>query len=155
MTFIKKLEINGFKSFAQRTDIPFGQGINVVVGPNGSGKSNISDALCFVLGRISSKSMRAQKSKNLIFMGTKNKKPSKEASVELVFDNSSNTFNIQTPEISLKRIVRQKGGSIYKINNEVKTRGEVLELLAQSGIDPHGFNLILQGQIHMDYLRQE
>jgi chromosome segregation protein len=80
-------------------------------------------------------------------MGTKNKKPAKEASVELVFDNSTNTFNIQTPEISLKRIVRQKGGSIYKINNEVKTRGEVLELLAQSGIDPHGFNLILQGQI--------
>ncbi|RZD30913.1 hypothetical protein CXT76_01405, partial [Candidatus Parvarchaeota archaeon] len=147
MTFIKKLEINGFKSFAQKTEIPFKQGINIVVGPNGSGKSNISDALCFVLGRISSKSMRAQKSKNLIFMGTKNKKPAKEASVELVFDNSTNTFNIQTPEISLKRIVRQKGGSIYKINNEVKTRGEVLELLAQSGIDPHGFNLILQGQI--------
>ena len=77
MTFIKKLGINGFKSFAQKTEIPFKQGINIVVGPNGSGKSNISDALCFVLGRISSKSMRAQKSKNLIFMGTKNKKPAK------------------------------------------------------------------------------
>ena len=66
MTHVKKLVVNGFKSFAKNTEIPFDTGINIIVGPNGSGKSNISDALCFVLGRMSAKSMRAAKSKNLL-----------------------------------------------------------------------------------------
>jgi chromosome segregation protein len=92
MVLIKKLVINGFKSFANKTELPFDNGINVVIGPNGSGKSNISDALCFVLGRISSKSMRAAKTSNLIFQGTSGKKPGIEASVSLVFDNSDKGF---------------------------------------------------------------
>ncbi|OIO80474.1 hypothetical protein AUJ84_03360 [Candidatus Pacearchaeota archaeon CG1_02_32_132] len=147
MTHVKKLTIHGFKSFAPKTEITFGNGINTIVGPNGSGKSNISDALCFVLGRLSAKSLRAQKSKNLLFMGSKYTKPAKEASVELVFDNTNNTFAMPSPEVALARIVRRNGQSIYKINNEVKTRGEVLETLAQAGIDPNGFNIILQGNI--------
>ena len=77
MTHVKKLVISGFKSFAKKTEIPFDTGINVIVGPNGSGKSNISDALCFVLGRLSAKSMRAAKSKNFLFMGSKIAKTSK------------------------------------------------------------------------------
>ena len=147
MAFIKKLVIHGFKSFATKTEIPFDEDINVIIGPNGSGKSNISDALCFVLGRLSSKSMRAAKSSNLIFQGTKAKKPGKEASVDLVFDNQDKSFNIDSNELHIKRIVRRKGTSIYKINNETKTRQEVLETLAQAGIDPNGFNIILQGGI--------
>lgn len=147
MTHIKKLSIQGFKSFAPKTEINFDKGINVIVGPNGSGKSNISDALCFVLGRLSVKSMRAAKAKNLLFMGSKYAKPAREASVEIVFDNSTKTFSLDSPEISLKRIVKHNGQSTYKINNEVKTRSEVIETLAQAGIDPHGFNLVLQGQI--------
>jgi len=139
--------MHGFKSFAQKTDIIFDKGINVVVGPNGSGKSNISDALCFVLGRLSIKSIRAAKAKNLLFMGSKYRKPSKEAYVELVFDNSDKSFSIDRPEVMIKRIVRRNGQSKYKINDETKTRGEVIETLAQAGIDPHGFNLVLQGQI--------
>ena len=67
MTYIKKLVVYGFKSFVKKTEIPFSRGINIIIGPNGSGKSNISDALCFVLGRLSTKSMRATKMKNLIF----------------------------------------------------------------------------------------
>ncbi|MEK6898617.1 MAG: LAGLIDADG family homing endonuclease [Nanoarchaeota archaeon] len=109
--------------------------------------SNISDALCFVLGRISSKSMRASKTRNLLFMGTKYVKPSHEAHVEIVFDNSDRVFAMERDEVSIARSVRNNGLSVYKINGETKTRGEVLEALAQAGIDPHGFNLILQGQI--------
>ncbi|MGY4884049.1 MAG: chromosome segregation SMC family protein [Nanobdellota archaeon] len=139
--------MHGFKSFPKKTEIPFTSGINVVLGPNGSGKSNISDALCFVLGRLSIKSMRAAKARNLIFLGTKAASPAKEAIVEIVFDNSDKTFSIEKDEISIKRIVRLNGQSIYKINGETKTRQEVLSLLAQAGIDPNGFNIILQGEI--------
>ncbi len=109
--------------------------------------SNVSDALCFVLGRLSIKSMRAAKAKNLIFLGSKSASPSKEASVEIIFDNADKTFTIDKNEISLKRIVRKNGQSIYKINSETKTRQDVLSLLAQAGIDPNGFNIILQGEI--------
>jgi len=139
--------MHGFKSFVRKTEIPFTPGINIIVGPNGSGKSNISDALCFVLGRLSIKSMRASKAGNLIFFGTKEISPSKEASVEVVFDNSNKIFSSDKKEISIKRIVRKNGQSIYKLNDEVKTRQEILTLLAQAGIDPNGFNIVLQGEI--------
>ena len=139
--------MHGFKSFPKKTELPLTSGINVILGPNGSGKSNVSDALCFVLGRLSIKSMRAAKAKNLIFLGSKNASPSKEASVEMVIDNSDHAFAVEEKEISIKRIVRRNGQSIYKINGQTKTRQEVLGLLAQAGIDPNGFNIILQGEI--------
>ena len=147
MAYIKKLVMYGFKSFVRKTEIPFTPGINCVLGPNGSGKSNVSDGLCFVLGRLSAKSMRAAKASNLIFMGTKDVAPAKEASVEIIFDNTDNTFSLIEKEISIRRILRKNGQSIYKINNLIKTRQEVLGLLAQGGIDPNGFNIILQGEI--------
>ena len=147
MTYIKKLMMYGFKSFPRKIELPFTAGINTIVGPNGSGKSNISDALCFVLGRLSIKSLRASKAGNLIFMGSKIASPSREAIVEVVFDNSSKEFFIEESEISIKRIVRRNGQSIYQINGRTKTRQEVLTLLAQAGIDPNGFNIVLQGEI--------
>jgi chromosome segregation protein len=147
MVYIKKLVMHGFKSFIRKTEIPFTEGINVIIGPNGSGKSNVSDALCFVLGRLSAKSMRAAKAGNLIFFGTKDVSPAREAAVEVVFDNSDNGFSQNSGEVSVKRIVRRNGQSIYKLNDEVKTRQEILSLLAQAGIDPNGFNIILQGEI--------
>ena len=147
MLHIKKLVIHGFKSFVRRTEIPLAPGINVIVGANGSGKSNISDALCFVLGRLSIKSMRAVKAGNLIFLGSKAAAPAKEAMVEIVLDNSERIFSIDKDEISIKRIVRRNGQSIYRIDSETKTRQEVLSLLAQAGIDPNGFNIVLQGEI--------
>ncbi|MDP3992256.1 MAG: chromosome segregation SMC family protein [Nanoarchaeota archaeon] len=145
--YIKRLVMHGFKSFPRKTEIPLTPGINVFLGPNGSGKSNISDAICFVLGRLSIKSMRAAKAGNLIFLGTKEISPAKEASVEIVFDNSEKIFSPDSNEITIKRVVRKNGQSIYKINNETKTRQEVLSLLAQAGVDPQGFNIILQGEI--------
>ncbi|MGA2130156.1 MAG: chromosome segregation SMC family protein [Candidatus Pacearchaeota archaeon] len=147
MSYIKKLVMHGFKSFPQKTEILFTPGINVILGPNGSGKSNVSDAICFVLGRMSMKSLRAARAGNLIFLGSKSVAPAKEASVEIFFDNSQKTFSLDTQEISIKRILRKNGQSIYKINDETKTRQEVLSLLAQAGIDPQGFNIILQGEI--------
>ncbi|MCH7658790.1 MAG: AAA family ATPase [Bacteroidetes bacterium] len=128
--------------------MPFTPNINIILGPNGSGKSNISDALCFVLGRLGTKSMRASKARNLIFLGTKAASPAKEAMVEIIFDNSDKLFSIDEKEISIKRIVKRNGQSTYKINNRTKKRQEVLLLLAQAGIDSNGFNIILQGEIH-------
>ena len=147
MVYIKRLVMQGFKSFPRKTELPFTQGINIILGPNGSGKSNIPDALCFVLGRLSIKSIRAAKASNLIFLGTKIAAPAKEAIVEVVFDNSDRVFSIEKDEVSIKRAVKKNGQSQYKIEGEVKTRQEVLSLLAQAGIDPNGFNLVLQNQI--------
>jgi chromosome segregation protein len=107
--------MHGFKSFPRKTEIPFTEGINVILGPNGSGKSNVSDALCFVLGRLSIKSMRAAKARNLIFLGTKAVGPAKEASVEIVFDNSNRTFSIDKNELSIKRTVRRSGQQMVLI----------------------------------------
>ncbi len=109
--------------------------------------SNVSDAICFVLGRLSIKSLRAAKAKNLIFMGTKAASPAKQASVELILDNSKKVFSVDSKEVSVKRIVKKNGQGTYKINDKTKTRQEVLSLLAQAGIDPKGFNIVLQGEI--------
>lgn len=147
MAYIEKMVVHGFKSFARKTEIPLENAMNVIVGPNGSGKSNITDALCFALGRLSIKSIRAAKAANLIFSGNKHYKAAQEASVELIFNNSDKAFVIDSENISIKRTVRKNGQSIYKINNQTKTRQELLELLAQAGIDPNGFNIVLQGEI--------
>ncbi|MFH1452060.1 MAG: chromosome segregation SMC family protein [archaeon] len=147
MTSIKRIVMQGFKSFPRKTEIPLDDSMNIIVGPNGSGKSNITDALCFVLGRLSIKSIRAAKAANLIFSGNQTYKGSQEAYVELVFDNSDNTFAIDSNEVHIKRIVRKNGQSIYRINHQTKTRQDLLELLSQAGIDPNGFNIVLQGEI--------
>ena len=147
MPIIKKLVMRGFKSFVKQTEILFTKHLNLVVGPNGSGKSNITDAICFVLGRLSMKSIRAARSANLIFNGGKHGKPAHEATISLVFDNSDKGFSNKPLEVVISRTVRRDGSSVYKIGNETKTRQEILELLASAGIDPHGFNIILQGQI--------
>ena len=147
MTTIKKLRLHGFKSFAKLTEIEFGNGFNCVIGSNGSGKSNVSDSISFVLGRLSAKSMRAEKSSNLIYNGGKSKDPAKQAEVTMVFDNSKNEFPIKTSEIKITRIVKQKGQSVYKVNDETVTRQQVLELLNNAKIDPDGHNIIFQGDI--------
>ncbi|UCD20978.1 MAG: chromosome segregation protein SMC [archaeon] len=147
MPHIKKLHMHGFKSFAKPTEVLFENGMNIVVGPNGSGKSNVVDAICFVLGRLSAKSMRASKSAHLIYNGGKHEKPASAAKVSLVFDNTDRGFSLDANDVEVSRHVKRDGASTYKINNEIKTRQEVLELLAQAGIDPTGFNIILQAQI--------
>ena len=147
MTKINKVTIHGFKSFAHKTEIPFEESYNCVLGPNGSGKSNIGDALCFVLGRLSAKSMRAEKAANLIFNGGKNKSPSKQGSVEITFCNETKTFPYDTKEVAVSRVISPKGSSSYRINGKKKTRTEVLDTLGLAKINPEGYNIILQGDI--------
>ncbi|MCX8194120.1 MAG: chromosome segregation protein SMC [Candidatus Pacearchaeota archaeon] len=148
MPYIKKIHLHGFKSFAKPTDIILDKGLNVIVGPNGSGKSNIVDAICFVLGRMKIKSMRAERSAKLIYDGGKEGKPATNAKVSMVFDNSDGVFALPSHEVEITRIVKRDGTSTYKINGETKTRQEMLELLAQGDIDPEGFNIILQAEIN-------
>ncbi len=139
--------MRGFKSFAHKTELLFEDGFNVVLGPNGSGKSNILDAICFVLGKTSAKALRSAKSANLIYNGGKNKKAFAEAEVSIYFDNTKKTFPVDTDEIKVTRIVKGKGISIYKINDEKKTRQQIVDMLSLAKIDPDGYNIILQGDI--------
>src|SRR3989344_3917092 len=127
MTFIKKLVMKGFKSFARETVIDLDRHMNVIVGPNGSGKSNITDALCFVLGRLSIKSIRAAKAAHLIFSGNEHYKGGNQAFVELILDNAEKVFSYDTKEVSIKRIVNKNGQGTYKINGETKTRQEKID----------------------------
>ncbi|MDO8660448.1 MAG: AAA family ATPase, partial [Candidatus Woesearchaeota archaeon] len=146
-TRITKLVLDGFKSFGKRTELLFGKDFNAILGPNGSGKSNVLDALCFVLGKSSSKQLRAEKSANLIYNGGKTKNPAKQAEVSIYFDNTSKAFPITEEEVKLSRIVSADGSSKYKINNKTRTRQEVLEMLGAARINPDGYNIILQGDI--------
>ena len=147
MTKINRIIIQGFKSFAHKTHVPLEDAYNCILGPNGSGKSNIGDAICFVLGRISAKSLRAEKSSNLIFNGGKTKQPSPSAYVEIAFDNSNKVFPVEDKEIVINRLIKKDGASIYRINGKKHTRSEVLDMLGIAKINPEGYNIILQGDI--------
>ena len=147
MTKINSISIHGFKSFAHKTEIPFEDKFNCILGPNGSGKSNIGDAICFVLGRLSAKSMRAEKAANLIFNGGKDKRPAAAGTVEIAFSNEHKTFPLDAKEIVIERTITKTGNSIYRVNGKKKTRTEVLDLLALAKINPEGYNIILQGDI--------
>jgi chromosome segregation protein len=147
LTKINKLVMRGFKSFAHKTELLFEDGFNVVLGPNGSGKSNILDAVCFVLGKTSAKALRSEKSANLIYNGGKARKPAAEAEVSIYFDNTKKTFPIESDEVKVTRLVKSKGNSIYKINDEKRTRQQVVDMLGLAKIDPDGYNIILQGDI--------
>ncbi|MBN2423074.1 chromosome segregation protein SMC [Candidatus Woesearchaeota archaeon] len=147
MTKINKLVLQGFKSFAKKTELLLGPKFNCILGPNGSGKSNVLDALCFVLGKTSSKSLRAEKSANLIYNGGKTKNPAKQANVTIHFDNENNSFPVKAKEIVISRTVRESGSSTYRINDKKCTRNEIVELLSTAKINPDGYNIILQGDI--------
>lgn len=109
--------------------------------------SNISDAVCFVLGRLSSKALRAEKSSHLIYNGGKTNPPSKQAEVSIFFDNAKKDFALEDKEIKLTRIVKQSGQSVYKINDKMVTRQQVLDLLSLAKINPEGYNIVMQGDI--------
>ena len=147
MTTIQKLVLRGFKSFPKRTEIPFGNNFNIVIGSNGSGKSNLCDALCFVLGKSNSRELRAEKAANLIYNGGKNNQASKDAEVVIEFNNDNKEFPIEAKTIQISRTVKASGVSTYRINDDVVTRQQVLDLLYHAKIDPDGHNIVLQGDI--------
>ena len=141
------MEMKGFKSFANKTELVFGEKFNCILGPNGSGKSNILDSLVFVLGKSGAKGLRAEKTANLVYNGGKTKQPAKEGEVAIWFDNTKDVFGKGFAELKLTRIVKDDGSSVYKINDKKMTRSEVVEILEKAHIDPDGHNIILQGDI--------
>ncbi len=146
-TKINRITMQGFKSFNKKVSVPFMEGFNVVCGPNGVGKSNIIDAVCFVLGRTSAKSMRAGRLHEMIFHGGDGKTAAKQAMVTLYLDNTERNFDYEDDEISVTRKVNKKGVSVYKLNGRTTTRQKVLEILAGARIYPDGHNIVLQGDI--------
>jgi len=149
MTIIKKISMTGFKSFGDRTvTIKLSPGFTCIVGPNGAGKSNVIDALCFCLGRLSKKTMRAESLKDLIFAGTQKEKPASTSRVAITFDNSEGIFPGGGDTFEIAREVRKTTGSKYLINGKNATRSALLNALAQANIDPDGSNqFVLQGKI--------
>ena len=148
MTKIKKLEMKGFKSFGKKTVIPFEDGYNCILGPNGSGKSNIIDALCFVLGKMGSKSLRAEKTANLIYNGGENKQAASQGEVSLYFDNSEKELNDEDDVVKITRKIDKDGTGTYLINDEKSTRTNIVNMLSRAKINPDGYNIILQGDIN-------
>ena len=121
--------MKGFKSFANKTELLFGERFNCILGPNGSGKSNILDALVFVLGKSGAKGLRAEKTANLIYNGGKTKQPAKDGEVVIWFDNAKEEFGKGFAELKFARTVKDDGTSVYRINDKKFSRAEVVELL--------------------------
>ena len=145
--YLKEIKAYGFKSFADKIDIEFGKNINGVVGPNGTGKSNIVDAVRWVLGEQSIKSLRGEVSTDVIFSGSASRKPLNSASVTLVFDNSCRSLPIDFSEVSIKRVAFRGGENEYYINNSRCRLKDITELLIESGAAKESFNIIGQGKI--------
>ena len=145
---LKSIKINGFKSFADKTEIEFKTDITAVVGPNGSGKSNIVDAVRWVLGEQSVKSLRGTNSMNdCIFQGSEKRNASKRCEVTLTFDNSTKFLNTDLSEVEIKRILYSSGENEYYINNSKVKLKDITNILLDSGIGINSFNIISQGNI--------
>lgn len=148
MVYIKKITTKGFKSYGNRiVSVTLSKNFTCIVGPNGSGKSNIIDAVSFVLGRLSTKSMRAVVLSDLIFTGSKKMNPAKYAEVSLYLDNSDNALPFDRKEVIISRSVDASGKSVYRVNRKRETRTYVLDILSHVSVFPEGHNIIMQGDI--------
>ncbi len=145
--YLKRLELHGFKSFADKTVLEFMPGITVVIGPNGSGKSNISDSIRWVLGEQSMKSLRGSKSEDIIFAGTETRKSLGFAEVSIVIDNSDEKLPIDYTEVTVTRRIYRSGESGYFINKAPCRLKDILELFMDTGIGKDGYSIIGQGKI--------
>lgn len=146
--YLKEIKSHGFKSFADKINIEMKQGITCIVGPNGSGKSNVVDAVRWVLGEQSIKSLRGDGNMaDVIFSGSKSRNPLNTASVTLVFDNSDNYLKLPNTEVSIKRIVYRDGSNEYYLNNEKCRLKDITDILLDTGIAKESFNIISQGKI--------
>ena len=146
--YLKKLKMVGFKSFINPTEIEFTNKITGVVGPNGSGKSNIVDAIRWVLGEQSVKSLRGDGSmSDVIFSGSKSRKPASFASVELVFDNKDRYLNMDSDDVLIKRTIYKSGENEYQINNAKCRLKDITDLFTDTGASKESFNIISQGDI--------
>lgn len=144
---LTKLELQGFKSFARKTEIIFDNGITAVIGPNGSGKSNIADAVRWVLGEQSAKALRGARMEDVIFNGTQERKAQSFCEVMLTFDNSDGTLPIDFNEVTVTRRVYRSGESEYAINRNNCRLKDIMELFRDTGIGKEGYSIIGQGRV--------
>jgi chromosome segregation protein len=145
--YLKQLEVHGFKSFAEKIELNFANGINAVVGPNGSGKSNISDAIRWVLGEQSAKNLRGSKMEDVIFSGSEKKKALGFAEVSISIDNSEHILPVEYNEITITRRMYRSGESEYYINKTSCRLKDIFELFMDTGIGRDGYSIIGQGRI--------
>ena len=145
--YLKRLEIKGFKSFPTKTEIVFNEGITAIVGPNGSGKSNISDAIRWVLGEQSAKSLRGDKLEDVIFVGTESKKAMNYCEVAITLDNSDNKLDLGFSEVTIKRRAYRTGESEFFLNNKSCRLKDIKEILLDTGIGKDGYSIVEQGKV--------
>ncbi|MBQ6921806.1 MAG: chromosome segregation protein SMC, partial [Clostridia bacterium] len=143
----EKVELYGFKSFADKAEIKFGNGITGIVGPNGCGKSNVADAIRWVLGEQSAKSLRGTSMQDVIFSGTQNRRSLSYCEVSLYFDNSTRIFNIDYNEVIITRKLFRSGESEYYINKQPARLKDIVDLLHECGIGKEGYTIIGQGKV--------
>lgn len=143
----EKVELYGFKSFADKAEIKFGNGITGIVGPNGCGKSNVADAIRWVLGEQSAKSLRGSSMQDVIFAGTQNRKSLSYCEVSLFFDNSKRIFNLDFNEVIITRKLYRSGESEYFINKQPSRLKDIIDLLRECGIGKEGYTIIGQGKV--------
>lgn len=145
--YLKALEINGFKSFANKTVVEFDNGITSIVGPNGSGKSNILDAILWVLGEQSYKNIRAKESSDIIFSGSKSRKPKSMAEVSLIIENEDRYLDIDFSEIKITRRIFKSGENEYLLNNKKVRLKDINNLFIDTGIGKQAYSIIGQGRV--------
>ena len=143
----EKVELFGFKSFADKAEIKFGNGITGIVGPNGCGKSNVADAIRWVLGEQSAKTLRGSSMQDVIFSGTQNRKSLSYCEVSLYFDNSTHIFNLDYNEVIITRKLFRSGESEYYINKQQARLKDIVDLLRECGIGKEGYTIIGQGKV--------
>ena len=144
---LKEIQLVGFKSFADKTTIRFEEGVTCIVGPNGCGKSNVADAVRWVLGEQSAKTLRGSNMQDVIFGGTLERKPHSFCEVTLVFDNSNHIFNIDTTDVAMTRRLYRTGESKYLINNQPSRLRELVALFHGIGLGKEGYSIIGQGKV--------
>ena len=144
---LKEIQLVGFKSFADKTTIRFEEGVTCIVGPNGCGKSNVADAVRWVLGEQSAKSLRGSNMQDVIFGGTLERKPHSFCEVTLVFDNSNHIFDIDTTDVAMTRRLYRTGESKYLINNQPSRLRELVALFHGIGLGKEGYSIIGQGKV--------
>jgi chromosome segregation protein len=145
--FLKSLEIQGFKSFADKMTFDFSPGVTAIVGPNGSGKSNVVDAIRWVLGEQSAKTLRGSKMEDVIFAGSDGRRPVGMAKVTMVLDNASRTFPLDADEVEVSRTLYRSGESVYMLNRHTCRLKDIQELFMDTGLGKDGFSVIGQGKI--------
>ncbi|MDH5688923.1 MAG: AAA family ATPase, partial [Candidatus Bathyarchaeota archaeon] len=149
MTQLRKIEVKGFKTFADKTTIKLDKGFTTITGPNGSGKTNIIDAILFGLGELSARRLRAENFSRLLYQGNpdRNLRKTKKAKVTIQFDNSDGHIPVDSSTVTISREIDERGQSIYRLNGRRSSRTNLIDVLSMAGISPYGHNIVLQGTI--------